>query len=372
MDLSMIQAELRRTFDSITSELDPRRIFSELPELIDDIDKWVVANMPGLIGGAMQTLVSRSGESFQQLNELAPGAFAVRGVPFRVFSSLNALDPRGLDVSIWRNDGTPSHQIDVPINLTGTAFGRFAKVRLEADTALTPYHADLGAWLEAIISQAANWQYSLLMRSLAEWQTEFAIQVYGVLRSLLVPEISRDVFLLIVVRERGQYILDPVARERVWDRIVQNARADALDSPLTLTSKFETHTRPLETLVAKDIVPQDSVAEVDLGTAPFARTGINPSNRAVFATDSIVVQALVGDADLWLEAIYPPTLRGVVETQLEAAKPSFRRAVHTYQKDMRKTIDAFARRTTHSGLREDLPTVLGEFWGALLREILNL
>lgn len=253
------------------------------------------------------------------------------------------------------------------------SLGRFNSFSIKIDKIFSELTPDLIQLVKLTLESGYRFIREFVKKSILEARNKTVDRLYSHLRSIFPAKVGRQIYLFAVTKKKGVYLIDPLQLQRMED--ISKERKTVRDaSPLELISDLSTRILNEEDLAVRETVPNDITLQIKQSKTEFDAhniyEGIGKAELAVYEIDSLVIQPLVIESPVWIEASYPSNIRYKydVEKKLSNEREAFTRITKENY-----SLKRIVNKKIHSvGMTKEAMELWGIFWGKFTKAILDI
>jgi hypothetical protein len=218
-----------------------------------------------------------------------------------------------------------------------------------------------------VLESGYRWLTEYVRATLNGLRTETTEALYSYLRQLFPAKIVDDIWLYAIVEQHGIYVPDSLAFQAAIERVSQRRIATS-QSPVRLATDFSTRLIEFDKVFSKIAISQDSTVVGRMVEAPYAGSGIELAEEAIYQSKEFVIQPLVREGKVLLSAAYPTPIRSLVEPVLKKEREQFRQII----KLRASSYYGMIQRLRDQRFLLGVDPKLFEVFGAFLRGLLDI
>jgi len=295
-------------------------------------------------------------------------SFAYDGIPFKVVANE---DPRknGFLVIKTKNEiDSTSKSYVKELKSKITSLGKYNSVGLTLHIILKDLSDDLMQVSKETLESGYRFIKEFIKTSILKSRNQAIDELYSYLRSLFPEKVASQIYLFAVSKKKGIYLIDPLQYQRI-EQITSKRKIITDTSPLNLISDLSTRILNEKDLAVRETVPNDITVQIKQSKTEFDAhnivEGIGKAEWAIYQIDNLIIQPLVIEKPIWIEAAYPPDLRVdyKVEDILRKEREKFTQIVknnYSLSKIVNKKIQSI-------GITKEAMELWGAFWGNFVK-----
>ncbi len=259
----------------------------------------------------------------------------------------------------------PTHFNSLRIVIRST--GKYVEVRVTTDRAFLACQSLIAEAAVLVLESGYRWLTEYVRATLNGLRTETTEALYSYLRQLFPAKIVDDIWLYAIVEQHGIYVPDSLAFQAAIERVSQRRIATS-QSPVRLATDFSTRLIEFDKVFSKIAISQDSTVVGRMVEAPYAGSGIELAEEAIYQSKEFVIQPLVREGKVLLSAAYPTPIRSLVEPVLKKEREQFRQII----KLRASSYYGMIQRLRDQRFLLGVDPKLFEVFGAFLRGLLDI
>ncbi|MCP4373863.1 MAG: hypothetical protein GY797_38040 [Deltaproteobacteria bacterium] len=242
----------------------------------------------------------------------------------------------------------------------------YLKFGIRIDKSLEALKERLTFMCAESLKSFSRWLDGFTRRIILSGRNQIVDILYSHVRSLFPENLAHQIYLFVLVNRKGIYTFDSLSLDNAIKSMNQGVKGLNTTS-LQLINALAFRQLPIEALAAQVAIPEDKTVQLSKSKIEFTghkkSEGMGIAELALYETDDLIIQPLILEGKLLLEAAYNPKIREQVEMTLNRERKTFKSILSENYHYSPFRIKGSALQLS-KGAVETWGTFWGCFWGA--------
>jgi hypothetical protein len=229
---------------------------------------------------------------------------------------------------------------------------------------------EIGEIFTSVFEYGYLWLNQYVRAFVANLQRGVVEHLYTHLRSILPEKYHYEVYLYIVNKKNGVYVMDQLMVDHAIRKAKSHGGFDGT-SPLYKVADFSITTLDRNKLFSPKAHILDQSIVSELGKAKYVDSGFNISEEAIIQVGAMITQPLAREWDILLSAGYRPEIRSVVEPILESNRAEFRQIISSGHDRINRAVEKINMKSTVAQYNTKIAELTGTLIGSIVKVIIK-
>lgn len=344
----------------------------ELPSAFEKAEGYIVLHLYAALIGALETWCAANGVEFKT-DSIQDTQVSIGHLSHLVLMTPDPSNTAALAVTIKcmiHSESKTSRQI---FEFALDPVSPFNKIRIRTEERLIPLVDNVASVLAATINAAYKALEYETQRLIARENGELIEELYAVLRRTLPSGVSHKVWLYLIRKSHGIFVLDHTASGALLQQARDYGPGDGVSPSWVLSRIGGAFAPPEKTIDVQEVIPARKTLIYDPVKKPASDDLIIALPQHIMSGGGPeAVQPLLGldhgslEANAtWLTAVYPQKLRPQIEEHLTGVGKLLLPVIHAYAEKTKRVGRSAPRKGAAAA------TIWGRFVGSLLSSLIK-